>query len=89
MPSIAVRLDEDLQARLKKIAEIDDRTPHYLMKKAIEAFILDRERQAEEDRISIERWEEFERTGVAVPGEKVFAWIESLADGLNDDANAA
>lgn len=78
MPSVAVRLDEDLQARLKKIAEADDRTPHYLMKKAIEAYVLDREQRIEDERISVERWEEFQRTGVSVPGEKVLAWAKSL-----------
>lgn len=88
MPSVAVRIDADLQARLKKVAEADDRTPHYVMKKAIEAFVEKRERDIEEDRISIERWEEYQRTGISIPGEEVFAWVDSLAEGLDEGGNS-
>lgn len=87
MPSIAVRLDADLQARLKKIAKIDDRTPHYLMKKAIEAYVEAEEIRHRELEILDERWAEYEQTGETVPAETVWAWIDSLPDGeARDDA---
>jgi predicted transcriptional regulator len=86
MPSIAVRLDEDFQARLKKIAQIDNRSPHYVMKKAIESYVSDRETQIKEDQISIERWDEYLRTGVSIPAEEVWDWIDSLANGDSEAA---
>ena len=39
MPTVAVRLDADLKARLEALGKAQDRSPHYLMKKAIEAFV--------------------------------------------------
>lgn len=88
MPSIAVRLDEDLQARLKKIADIDDRTPHYLMKKAIEAYVVSEERRIRELDILDTRWTTYEQTGDVVPVDTVWAWIDSLPDGEEADAAA-
>lgn len=78
MPSIAVRLDDDIQARLKSIAHIDDRTPHYVMKKAIESYVAQREGEIESERLSIERWDDYKRTQVAVPGDKLRDWVRSL-----------
>lgn len=78
MPSVAVRIDEKLQARLKAIAEAEDRSPHYLMKSAIEDLVERKEREAEELAILKERWAQFEKTGSYVPGEKVRAWVASL-----------
>lgn len=81
MPSVAVRIDADLQARLKKVAEADDRTPHYVMKKAIEAFVDAEELRLREIDILDERWAEYQRTGETIPAETVWAWVDSLPDG--------
>jgi predicted transcriptional regulator len=79
--SRGIKLDIHTQERLQALAQIRDRSPHYLMKTAIENF-LDREeayeREKQEDQ---ERYERYSLTGEAVSGQKATAWLESLAAG--------
>jgi predicted transcriptional regulator len=63
------------------LARIRDRSPHWLMRKAIETF-LDCEEHYEQEKLEdMERWERYQLTGVAVPHEKAAEWIENLAEG--------
>jgi predicted transcriptional regulator len=76
-----VKLDETTRQRLEALARIRDRSPHWLMCKAIETY-LDREEQYErEKREDMERWEQYQLTGVAISHEKAAAWLENLAQG--------
>ena len=69
--TVGVRLDADIQARLKAIAERQDRTPHYLIKKAIEKLVQSEEETANELALMRARWEAFEISGIAHPHEEV------------------
>ena len=66
-----VKLDDRTQERLQALGALRDRSPHYLMKAAIETY-LDREesyeREKQEDR---ERWEKYQLSGEAIPQQKV------------------
>ena len=76
-----VKLNDTTQQRLAALARIPDRSPHWLMCKAIETF-LDREENYErEKREDMGRWERYQLTGEAIPHEKAAEWIESLAQG--------
>jgi predicted transcriptional regulator len=77
MTSKAVKLDEKTYNRLKVLGEVRRRSPHWLMKEAIQQF-LDREEEAEHLRQeTLERWARFETTGEAVDHEAVEAWLET------------
>lgn len=74
---VGVKLDESTQARLKILGERLERSPHWLMKKAIAEF-LDREETAErERRLLTERWERYQQTGEATAHGTVAAWLET------------
>jgi predicted transcriptional regulator len=75
--SKAVKLDEATYNRLKALGEARKRSPHWLMKEAIQQF-LDREEEAEHiRRDTLKRWERFEETGEALSHEVVEAWLET------------
>lgn len=78
-PTIGVRLDDDTQARLKKLAERRDRSPHYLMKEAIDAYLAHEEAIETEKDLTAERWRAFELTGEIVAHDEVAAWAASLS----------
>ena len=63
--TVGLRLDEQTQARLKKLGEARDRSPHYLMKKAVEQFLTREEAIEAEDALLNERWEKYVLTGEA------------------------
>ena len=68
-----VRLSEDTQNRLEALSKARDRTPHYLMKAAIERFLDAEETLEAERRLVMARWEKFELTGETVNHEDVKA----------------
>jgi len=76
-----VKLDDTTPQRLVALAHICDRSPHWLMCKAIETFLEREENYEREKREDMERWERYQLTGEAIPHEKASAWLENLAQG--------
>ncbi len=76
--TMGVRLSKDIQQRLEALGKIRDRSPHYLMKKAIERYLEAEEYLESERQITKERWEKYELTGETVDHAKVEAWAKSL-----------
>ena len=77
MTTLGVKLDEEIRSRLKILGERRDRTPHWLMKKAITDF-LDREEELEKrNRKADEALEEYQRSGQYVSHETMESWLET------------
>lgn len=68
-----VRLSEETRDRLEALSKVRDRTPHYLMKAAIEAYLDTEEALEAERRLVLARWKKFELTGETVNHEDVKA----------------
>ena len=83
MPSktVGIRLDEDLQKRLKSLGKTRDRSPHYLMKAAIETYLEIEEALEAEKTLMQDRWDRFELTGDAISQDDMKAWAETLGSG--------
>ena len=74
--SVAIKLDAETKSRLKVLGEKRERSPHWLMKKAIAEF-LEREEAFERDKAEDERrWQEYQKTGETIPHEEVLAWLK-------------
>lgn len=85
--TVGLRLSDDLKNRLKALGETRDRSPHYLMKEAIERY-LETEEALEEERETLRRrWEEYELTGETVPHDDVREWAQRLREptGFHED----
>ena len=76
-----VKLDDTTRQRLETLARIRDRSPHWLMCRAIETYLDREEKYEQEKREDMERWEQYQLTGVAVSHEKAAEWLEKLAQG--------
>ncbi|MCF7967682.1 MAG: CopG family transcriptional regulator [Methylococcaceae bacterium] len=75
--SSGIKLDEALHARIKTLSLAKDRTPHWLMKKAIEEYVSREERYELEKHEDMERWERYQLTGHAIAHSEVEAWLSS------------
>ena len=84
--TMGVRLDKETQHRLEALGKARDRTPHYLMKAAIERFLDIEETLEAEHQLVKSRWEKYELTGETVGHMDVKAWAASLGD-TKTDAN--
>ena len=76
-----VKLDESTCQRLKALAKLRDRSPHWLMRTAIEKYLEQEEHYEREKVEDMERWERYQLTGNAVPHQKVKNWLDQMASG--------
>jgi predicted transcriptional regulator len=73
-----IKLDEEISTRLKALGAIRNRSPHWLMRAAIESYLEREERYEKEKREDMERWERYQLTGEAMPHEIAIGKIKSL-----------
>jgi len=78
-PTVAIRLDEETQDRLKTLGRLRDRSPHYLMREAVERYLTIEEAVEAERTLMRERWRRYELTGEALAHNDVKAWAERLS----------
>lgn len=78
-PTVALRLDEQVQQRLKSLGQRKDRSPHYLMKEAVETYLDIEEALVAEQDLMQSRWERFELTGETLDHDRVKNWAAGLS----------
>jgi predicted transcriptional regulator len=76
--TVALRLNEDIQKRLQLLGKVRDRSPHYLMKEAVERYLTNEEAKEEEKRILQERWETYQLSDVSYTQDQVEAQISEM-----------
>ena len=74
-----IRLDESTQSRLKALAKKRKRSPHWLMRTAIEEYLQHEEQYEAEKAEDMARWEHYLITGKAIDGDKMEKLLQQLA----------
>lgn len=74
---VAIKLDEDIKARVKRLAEARHRTSHWLMREAITQYVEREERREAFRQETLQAWEECRTTGLHATAEEVEAWLAS------------
>lgn len=80
-----IKLDENTQARLKVLAEKRKRSPHWLMRTAIEDYLEHEEQYEAEKAEDTARWEAYLVTGKAIDGDKMEKLLQDLAKGKAEE----
>jgi len=76
-----IKLDDETSARLRTLGQKRERSPHWLMRTAIERFLDQEEKYEAEKAEDMAEYEEYLRTGKAINNETVLAWLNDLANG--------
>jgi predicted transcriptional regulator len=85
---VAIKIDDDTKARVKRLADARQRTPHWLMREAITQYV-DREEKRESFRQdTVQAWEAFRAAGQHVTAEAADAWLAELEQGNDVDPPA-
>lgn len=82
--TIGVKIDDELRDRLSSLGKAKDRSPHWLMKKAIAEYLDREERYEAEKREDAKRWDDYVSTGQHLSNDEMLAWMNSLADRSQD-----
>jgi predicted transcriptional regulator len=78
-PTIGIKLDEETRERLQRLGERRDRSPHWLMKKAIREYLEREERWEREREEDEERWQRYVQTGACCTYADTMRWLDDLA----------
>jgi len=82
---VAIKIEEDTKARLKRLAAARQRTSHWLMREAITQYV-DREEKREAFRQdTLKAWESYRATGLHVTTDEADAWLAQLEEGKDID----
>lgn len=76
-----IKLDESTQARLKALAGKRKRSPHWLMRTAIEDYLKREEQYEAEKAEDMARWEHYLITSKAIGGGKMEKLLQDLSNG--------
>lgn len=74
---VAIKLDDDTKARVKRLAAARQRTPHWVMREAIAQYVVREEQRETFRQDTLNAWEEYRTTGQHAPAEEVEAWLSS------------
>ena len=73
---VAIKIDSDIKARVKRLADARHRTPHWLMREAISQYVEREEKREAFRQDGLKAWQEYQETGLhahdrqVIPGEK-------------------
>lgn len=78
---VAIKIDEETKARVKRLADARQRTSHWLLREAITQYV-DREEQREAFRQdTLKAWETYRATGAHLSADEADAWLAQLEEG--------
>ncbi len=78
---VAIKIDLDMKERVKRLAEMRHRTPHWLMREAISQYVEREEKREAFRQDGIRAWNEYQATGLHVTLEEADEWLAKLESG--------
>ena len=76
--TLGIKLDDQTKQRLKNLAQKRDRSPHWLMKNAIEEYLKQAELYEAEKDEDQKRWDNYINTGISIDNATVNNWVSTL-----------
>jgi len=80
---VAIKIDEDMKVRVKRLAQARQRTPHWLMREAITQYVNREEKREAFRQDTIKSWDEYRATGLHVTADEADAWLTELEQGAD------
>ena len=82
----SLKLDSELKARVQRLAAARRRSPHWVMREAVEQFVEREEKREQLRRDALAAWSHYQTTGLHATAEEADAWLAKLEAG--EDAEA-
>lgn len=78
---VSVKLEGSLRDRLKHLADVRQRTTHWVMREAISQYVEREEKREAFRQATLAAWQAYQDTGLYLTGEEVDAWMAKLEAG--------
>ncbi|WP_109994136.1 CopG family ribbon-helix-helix protein [Salinisphaera sp. LB1] len=83
-----IKLDEATRARLQALGGLKERSPHWLMKRAIAEYLDREERYEREKKEDMQRWRQYQESGAYIDHADMREHLSALAAAARDRADA-
>lgn len=77
----SLKLDLKIKKRLQRLASARRRSPHWIMREAIEQYVEREEKREQFRQDALAAWANFQTTGLHVTAEEADAWLAKLEAG--------
>jgi predicted transcriptional regulator len=81
-----LKLDADLKDRVRRLAAARRRTPHWILREAVEQYVGREEQREQFRQDALTAWSDYQANGLHVTAEEADAWLAKLEAG--EDAEA-
>lgn len=78
---VAIKIDDDIKARVKRLADARHRTSHWLMREAIHQYVEREEKREAFRQDTLKAWEDYRTTGLYVTAAEADNWLAQLEQG--------
>ena len=82
----SLKLDSELKARVQRLAVAHRRTPHWVMREAVEQYVGREEKREQVRADALAAWNHYQTTGLHLSAEEADTWLAKLEAG--EDAGA-
>ena len=79
----SVKLDVEIKKRVRRLASARRRSPHWLMREAIEEYVEREERREQFRQDALAAWDPYQTTGKHATAQEADAWLSRLEAGKN------
>jgi predicted transcriptional regulator len=77
----SLKLDPETKERIRSLASARRRSPHWLMREAIEEYVEREEKREQFRQDALTAWSHYQATGLHVTAEEADAWLAKLEAG--------
>ncbi len=74
---MSVKLDVETRIRIEHLAEVRQRSTHWMMREAINQYVEREEKREEFRQATLNAWAEFQETGLHATAAEVNEWLAS------------
>jgi predicted transcriptional regulator len=79
----SLKLDHEVKKRVQRLATARRRSPHWLMREAIEEYVEREEKREQFRQHALAAWDHYQTTGLHATAEEADAWLAKLEAGKN------
>lgn len=83
MPTTSLKLDPATKERVHRLASARRRTPHWIMREAVEQYVDREEKREQFKQDALAAWAHYQETGRHVTAAEADAWLAKLEEGKN------
>ncbi|MGB7191041.1 MAG: CopG family ribbon-helix-helix protein [Acidobacteriaceae bacterium] len=79
----SLKLDSKMKTRVQRLAAARRRTPHWIMREAVEQYVEREEKREQLRQDALTAWSHYQSTGLHLTAEEADAWLAKLEAGEN------